>query len=61
MNQKEYNLIAEVIRYAIDKEYPSSNTEVIEKLAKYMTLKLEFNYPKTFDRTKFLKACGIES
>jgi len=59
MNQKEYELIASVFanhRKMYGGRTDSVVTELIEDMADYIGME----YPKTFDRDKFLKACGIE-
>lgn len=60
MNQKEYELIAGVARTL---KFTHSNNyayqKVLDHYAECLADALEREY-KTFDRAKFLKACGIE-
>jgi hypothetical protein len=56
MNQKEFELIAEVIvnnfsGWGQDSVRTTLVNDFADELAK--------NYPKTFNRDKFLKACGL--
>lgn len=58
MNMKEYELIAASIR----RWYGLMNVQYLTlwELVDDMANSFEVAYPKTFDRDKFLKACGIE-
>ena len=68
MNAKEYNLIAgAIVRTAQVTAFTEKNR--VKREAKFAALHLlvadlagtlSHEYPKTFDRSKFLKACGIE-
>jgi hypothetical protein len=71
MNQKEYELIAGVIKQRIfntkrlsklgwtEKEL-NAGLAVLEDLTIFLAYELGRKYPKTFDREKFMKACGLE-
>lgn len=73
MNQKEYDLIATTIRDRLDGNnaaYMSFQRQEDKlacaaryfedkKIVEDLALALAENYPKTFDRTKFLTACGL--
>lgn len=73
MNQKEYDLIASVFKKEIGfcREYAkdtdkiiansfSESERVLISMAWRLTYMFEEQYPKTFDRYKFLTACGIK-
>jgi hypothetical protein len=59
MNQREYELIAAVFVYTKEQGIPRVDPETVDTTARFMALFLQHNYPKTFDRAKFLKACGL--
>lgn len=52
MNQKEYELLADWVRYC--KDMPLDDVAINILAAKLSVY-------KTFDRNKFLTACGLES
>jgi len=56
MNQKEFLIIAGVLRDMYDMPLWHDVTGIT--IFKF-TEALEQNYPKTFDRDKFMKACGL--
>lgn len=70
MNQKEYELIAEVIRgrkinatqsahFGYSQKEIEDWLAVLTDLQDFMAYELARNYPKTFDHDKFIKACGL--
>lgn len=63
MNQTEYELIAETIvehHKAAKSVYGKGNESfVAHAIATRFADKLAKAYPRTFDRQKFLKACGL--
>lgn len=61
MNQKEYELIAGVYHRAFIQLSTVKQADQWRDMVFEMARMLEDNYPKTFDRAKFLKACGIET
>lgn len=68
MNQKEYQLIADIFKRELEC-YPVGsqkyNHEALrahtEILILVFSARLAKNYPKTFNQVKFLKACGLET
>ncbi len=64
MTRKDYELIAKAFKTCHEictasPNPPRTKAEVIEELAKHLSLDLNDDNPK-FDRNRFLKACGIE-
>lgn len=66
MNQKEYELIAGVFKghlHSADthtlKAHRTIERYALEGTIETMADILQRTYPKTFDRNKFLKACGV--
>lgn len=63
MNQKEYKLIAETIvehhKQVVRVYGKGTESFTVHAIATRFAKKLEKEYPKTFDRNKFLKACGL--
>ena len=63
MNQKEYKLIGRIFKKNIEDTSAKAlayNVPVVSKaIAQQFADVLEKNYPKTFDRDKFLESCGL--
>lgn len=70
MNQKEYEVVAGVIKGRIDNakhlnkigwsdDDIATAIEILEDLISFMVNEFDHTYPKTFDSIKFLRACGL--
>lgn len=65
MNQKEYELIARVFNCEFlqlggaGTRYNIGRADTWRNMVLAMATKLEAVYPKTFDKEKFLKKCGL--
>lgn len=55
MNQKEFELIATILREADVRGYVVNYDLLVEDVI----IELKRNYPKTFDPNKFLKLLGL--
>lgn len=59
MTRKDYELIAEVFKSALEKETGNNERQVgISRVAHILAFELENENPR-FDHIKFLKACGL--
>jgi len=59
MNQKEYEIIANIFYLSMIQLNTVGEADLWHKMVNLMADTLEMNFPTTFHRTKFLKACGL--
>lgn len=57
MNQREYELIAYILSYMPN--FTGIKISDHERIVLQFAATLQENYPKSFDKDKFMKACGL--